>query len=1485
MNVSISFFQPYLFDKRSQINRDCGMRFYPNLMKVVVLFCLVLLISKNGLSQSPVFVHPINSGLADIADGVERTANGDILVCGQFGGTVDFDFSPTTFNLTSNGQTDIFLARYSSSGNFIWAFNIGSSNLDAAFDVTEDNSGNIIMVGYFRQNVDFDPGVGSTILISNGQSGSDPGWGGDAFVAKYTATGNFLWAFNVGGFYKDEFRTVEVDATDNIYVGGIVNTTGGVIDFDPSVGVYNLGGSPNGLGCVARYTPTGNFNWAFTFGDYGATSVAYDLEVDPNDTTFVITGHTISTNADFDPGPGVASINTNGNSDLYLAKYSLNGNFMWVYNYGGTVPTNFEDYGHNIQIDNLSNIYMAGTFSGSNVDFDPSPAVFNLSSNGSVDLVYGMYNTLGQLVWIKSLGSNSDDRRAMLKLNNNELILTATFKNTCDFDPSPAVSNFVSNGSGDIFYGRYDLLGNYKCGHSIGGSQNDEITEIDIAPNGANLLGVGYYSSNPIDFDPSTAVLSANNSGGFDAFFGEFTFSCSNDTIINYYAAVQSYDSCTNSVVVDNASDFSANDTILMIQMKGAIIDSTNTSSFGNILNYNNAGNYEENIIQSIVGNTITLKNVLVRSYSIPDGKVQIVSIPQFTNYTINTPHTATPWDGNKGGVFAMNVTGTLNMNADIDVSGKGFRGGVPNISNLIPCNQSDYFYPGINNQGGQKGEGVAVISIAKGYGRGRLANGGGGGNSVNTGGGGGSNVGQGGLGGKQWTGCDTNLNIGGVGGMQLVNTVSTNKVFLGGGGGAGHQNDNQTNPGGNGGGIAYLRIGVLTNTLSSIRAEGLDAENCINTPPSGYCSDGNSGGGGGGSIICTIGSNNSFLASVRGGKGADYTSNFYSDPYGPGGGGGGGLFAINSATIPPSILVDNSGGLNGTLNISNWSYGAEPGQAGQVLTGLNLPIASVPFVPFNGVNAGNDTSICIGQTAQLNASGALSYSWSPVTLSNPLIANPTASPSVTTSFIVMGLDSSGCADQDTVQVFVTPAPGILISSTADTICIGDLVTLTATGATTYSWTGGVINGTPFAPPATATYTVTGTDVNGCVGTNSYTIVVLPAPIISVTPSQPVICQGDTVFFTANGASSYSWSPATGLSNSNIANPYSVPSSSISYTVIGANGSCTDLAVVNVTVRPQPSVTSVASKNPICLGEAVSLSATGASTYSWTNGVQNGISFNPTTTTTYSVTGTDANGCTATNNITVIVNPLPILSLLPSEPAVCLGDSILLYASGAQTYLWSPSSTLRTPTADSTWSKPYNDINYTVLGTDANGCRSSATLWVKVVTDFQLELEKSADINCNKIPIQLSVNGGYNYTWSPAQFLNSSSISNPIADINETTVFYVTAELGNCLSTDSITVFYYNNAESGLFAPNAFTPNADGLNDCYHVRTQGNYEFYEFYIYNRWGQPVFESGNWMDCWDGSYKGEPVPVGTYYYYLRARSECGEVFKKGDINVIR
>ena len=167
-----------------------------------------------------------------------------------------------------------------------------------------------------------------------------------------------------------------------------------------------------------------------------------------------------------------------------------------------------------------------------------------------------------------------------------------------------------------------------------------------------------------------------------------------------------------------------------MIQMKGAVIDTSNSAAFGNILDYKSAGNYEYNILTAIAGNIFSLKYIIERSYEIPAGKVQLVTVPQFQDYTVNDTITALPWNGSKGGIVVMGVASTLTLNGTIDVAGQGFRGGQPNLSTIVNCNLTDYFYPLANNDGAEKGEGITIVSADKNYGRGALANGGGGGNA-----------------------------------------------------------------------------------------------------------------------------------------------------------------------------------------------------------------------------------------------------------------------------------------------------------------------------------------------------------------------------------------------------------------------------------------------------------------------------------------------------------------------------------------------------------------------------------------------------------------------------------------------------------------------------------------------------------------------------------------------------------------------------------
>ena len=404
------------------------------------------------------------------------------------------------------------------------------------------------------------------------------------------------------------------------------------------------------------------------------------------------------------------------------------------------------------------------------------------------------------------------------------------------------------------------------------------------------------------------------------------------ETIINKYAAVLSFDPCANELTVDTATDFNVGDTILMIQMKGATIDSSNTAAFGDVLNYNGAGNYEYNVISSKNGNALGLLYDIVRSYDIPQGKVQVVKVPNYQNYTVGQTITSSPWNGMKGGVIAMNVTNTLTLNNNIDATGKGFRGGQFTNATTFLCNQTNYYYPLIGNNGGMKGEGIYEILPNKQYGRGKLSNGGGGGNNTNAGGGGGGNGASGGIGGKQWMACDTINHYGGVGGAALNYSAATDKIFLGGGGGAGHENNFDTDNGGNGGGLVLIKAGsIVGNGSAKIIANG---DSCSNVNSMNVLSgDGQSGGGGGGCILLNVtGTMSNFQVEAKGGKGGDLFGPITVDIHGPGGGGGGGSVLFCNTTLPASS-VHTDGAINGV----NFPYGGHPNGALPGTNGITL--------------------------------------------------------------------------------------------------------------------------------------------------------------------------------------------------------------------------------------------------------------------------------------------------------------------------------------------------------------------------------------------------------------------------------------------------------------------------------------------------------------------------------------------------------------------
>ncbi|MDQ3191756.1 MAG: DNRLRE domain-containing protein, partial [Bacteroidota bacterium] len=401
-----------------------------------------------------------------------------------------------------------------------------------------------------------------------------------------------------------------------------------------------------------------------------------------------------------------------------------------------------------------------------------------------------------------------------------------------------------------------------------------------------------------------------------------------------------------------------------------------------------------------------------------------------------------------------------------------------------------------------------------------------------------------------------------------------------------------------------------------------------------------------------------------------------------------------------------------------------------------------VQVKPLPSVSAGPDVSICSGDSVQLNASGALTYSWSPTTgLSDPNIANPIANPASTITYTVIGTKLNGCQNTDSVVVTVNGLPYIYVNNGNLIICEGDSTQLYANaeplnGPHTYSWspiTGlsdpNIFN--PIASPAvTTTYTVTGTDSNGCQNTDVVFVQVNPALIIDAGTDK-TICYGDSVQLNASGAQTYSWSPSTGLSNPNIANPIASPASTITYIVTGTEGNCQNMDTVVVQVNPIP-IVDAGIDQTICEGDSVQLNASGATIYSWDppNGLSNPNISNPvaspTAFTTYIVTGI-TNGCESFDGLDIFVLPKPVFNINADAVEICTDDSVTLSIGVATSscsrcpatapfidITWSPINSLNVSTGTSVIATPNITTTYVVSVTDANGCVSydSITIFV-----------------------------------------------------------------------------------------------------------------------------------------------------------------------------
>ncbi|MBI3518457.1 MAG: gliding motility-associated C-terminal domain-containing protein [Bacteroidetes bacterium] len=684
---------------------------------------------------------------------------------------------------------------------------------------------------------------------------------------------------------------------------------------------------------------------------------------------------------------------------------------------------------------------------------------------------------------------------------------------------------------------------------------------------------------------------------------------------------------------------------------------------------------------------------------------------------------------------------------------------------------------------------------------------------------------------------------------------------------------------------------------------------------------------------------------------------------------------ATISITPLPTVTVNSSticSGQAATLtangaNTYTWSTGSTSNPltvsplsttnytvTGSITGCTNTAIATISIAPLPTITV-NSPTICSGQTTTLTANGASTYTWSTGATTNFIFDNPIS----TKSYSVMG-ESSGCLSSATASIIISP--NLSLSVNSPTICAGETTTLTSMGATTYTWSNGVLGNTiVVSPSSTSTFSLAGSN-GSCTGYTTTTVVVMMSPTVSIT--SPPVCAGQTTTLTANGATSYTWNTGT------TGNSLTVLSGSIStsYSVTGTSAGCSSNASTVTSINPSP-VISVNSAT-ICSGETVTLTAYGANTYLWDHGpLTNTIAVSPITSTIYSVSGSNGT-CSTTATVSVLVNPAPVISV--NSKTICAGQNATLTAYGATSYSWNNGSQ-----ANPLVISPTSSSVYTVTGMSM-GCMGSQTATITVNDSPVVSFLVNDTVGCSPLCVQFTnlstVSSGSitNWNWSfhdgtisslqdPSHCFNrfgyydvsltvSSSnkcsntltiphlihvVPSPVADFtgnfNETDILNPLINFVNLstnansynwsfgdnsfshlinpshlylqegIYTTTLTainqygckdVAMHDIIVKGLFtfyAPNSFTPNGDHVNDVFLPLGVGwDQDKYQLDIFDRWGNNCFTTKETDKGWDGkaNHGSESAQIDTYTWKVSVTDLYGEQHKYiGKVTIIK
>jgi len=411
-------------------------------------------ISKLDSNGNFVWAKQMGGALNNQGISISVDTSGNVYTTGYFLGTVDFDPGVDTFDLTSAGGFDIFISKLDSSGNFIWAKQIGGTDNDFGQSITTDNSGNAYITGCFIGVVDFDTDTSTYTMTSINYE--------DIFVLKLNTNGQLVWAKKAGGPSGESGYSIKTDASGNVFTAGSFTNT---VDFNPADTLtYYLSTNGNQDIFILKLDSSGNFAWAKQFGGIGS-DYCKSIFVDELDNVYT-TGYFVNT-VDFDPDTSTYNFVAAGGSDIFVSKLDSLGTFVWVKQFSGT----FNEIGKSIAVDSSGSVFTCGVFSGM-VDFDPDTTFYNLTSAGMSDIYISKLDSSGNLLWAKQFGNMGDDKNNAIALDpHGNIYSTGGIQFTVDLDPSSSVYTITSIGASDAYIQKispckmtYSTVADTACG-------------------------------------------------------------------------------------------------------------------------------------------------------------------------------------------------------------------------------------------------------------------------------------------------------------------------------------------------------------------------------------------------------------------------------------------------------------------------------------------------------------------------------------------------------------------------------------------------------------------------------------------------------------------------------------------------------------------------------------------------------------------------------------------------------------------------------------------------------------------------------------------------------------------------------------------------------------------------------------------------------------------------------------------------------------